>query len=271
MSIILKENYWLCPVCRKSLRANGNSCLCENRHCFDIAKSGYVNLILSNKSLHGDDKEMITARRTFLNSGHYKILCDALCDSVKSVSEMRTVILDAGCGECYYTSEISKSCPEAAVLGIDLSKDALKAGGKRNAGLLLAAASVYDIPLADESVDIVVSVFAPMATREFRRILKNNGILIRVIPLAKHLFGMKKILYENPYENEEEREIPEGFEVLSEHQIRSEIHLLHDEIISLFKMTPYFYRTDKKGRERLYSFDSLDTEIEFGILIFRKI
>ena len=112
--------------------------MCENRHCFDIAKSGYVNLILSNKSLHGDDKEMITARRTFLNSGHYKILCDALCDSVKSVSEMRTVILDAGCGECYYTSEISKSCPEAAVLGIDLSKDALKAGWKRNAGLLLS-------------------------------------------------------------------------------------------------------------------------------------
>ena len=68
-----------------------------------------------------------------------------------------------------------------------------------------------------------------------------------------------------------EGEIPEGFEILSERQIRSEIHLLHDEIISLFKMTPYFYRTDKRGQERLYSFDSLDTEIEFGILMFRKI
>lgn len=94
---------------------------------------------------------------------------------------------------------------------------------------------------------IVVSVFAPMATREFRRILKNNGILIRVIPLAKHLFGMKKILYENPYENEEEREIPEGFEVLSEHQIRSEIHLLHDEIISLFKRPHTFTGQTKRG------------------------
>ncbi len=245
--------------------------MCENKHCFDIAKSGYVNLILSNKSLHGDDKKMVLARRTFLNSGHYKILCDALCDSVKSVSEMSSVIFDAGCGECYYTSEVSKACSGAVVLGIDLSKDALIAGIKRNAELLLAAASVYDIPLADESSDVVISVFAPMASQEFRRILKKNGVLIRVIPLARHLFGMKKILYENPYENEEERETPEGFEFLSERQIRSEIHLLHDEIVSLFEMTPYFYRTDKKGQERLYAVDNLNTEIEFGILMFRRI
>lgn len=270
MSIILSKDYWRCPVCRESLKKSGNSYLCEKNHCFDIAKSGYVNLILSNKSLHGDDKKMIMSRHAFLNSGYYKILCDALCDSVKSVSESNSIILDAGCGECYYTSAVSKACPGTDVLGIDLSKDALIAGRKRNTKLFLAAASVYDVPLADESTDIVISVFAPMASEEFRRILKKKGILIRVIPLARHLFGMKRILYDNPYENEEEREVPIGFELMSERQVRSEIHLLQKEIVSLFEMTPYFYRTNKRGRERLYSVDSLDTEIEFGILILRK-
>lgn len=270
MSGILQKDYWRCPVCGKMLKISGNSYLCENNHCFDIARSGYVNLILSNKSLHGDDKKMILARNAFLNAGHYKILCDALCDSIKSVSENNAVIFDAGCGECYYTSAVSKAFPAAVVLGIDLSKDALIIGKKRNDKLLLAAASVYSIPLADESVDTVISVFAPMAAEEFRRILHPNGILIRVVPLARHLFGMKRILYETPYENIEEQAVPDGFELVSERKIRSEIHLLHEDIISLFEMTPYFYRTDAKGKERLYSLNSIDTEIEFGILIYRK-
>ena len=70
---------WLCPVCGGILTPDGGSYRCDEGHCYDIAKSGYVNLIRSNKSLHGDDRDMIRARNRFLDSGYYAPLRDALC------------------------------------------------------------------------------------------------------------------------------------------------------------------------------------------------
>lgn len=266
------EYGWLCPVCGESLRNDGRSYICSSGHCFDIAKSGYVNLILSNKSLHGDDREMIRARHAFLSSGHYGILRDALCDTLRGLSLGRraSVILDAGCGECYYTEAVKSTFPESEVLGIDLSKDALAIGGKRCAGIRLAVASVNAVPLRDSCCDAVLSVFSPLAAAEFRRVLKPDGVLIHVIPLARHLYAMKQILYSDPYENTEVRDAPEGFELMSERRICGNIHLTHGELENLFTMTPYFYRTSDAGKKRLSKIESLDTEIGFGINVYRK-
>lgn len=263
---------WLCPVCGEKLNSDGRSYICGSGHCFDIAKSGYVNLICSNKSLHGDDKEMISARHAFLSSGHYDILRDSLCDTLKKLffRQKKYVILDAGCGECYYTEAVKNTFPEFEVLGIDLSKDALAIGGKRRAGIELAAASVNAVPLCSGCCDVVLSVFSPLSAAEFYRVLKSDGFLVHVIPLAKHLYGMKQVLYSDPYENTEFGDAPEGFVKISERQIRGNIHLTHDEIINLFTMTPYFYRTSADGRKRLEKLDTLDTEIGFGIIVYGK-
>lgn len=100
--------------------------------------------------------------------------------------------------------------PEVTVLGIDLSKDALSIGGKRRAGIELAAASVNAVPLCSDFCDAVLSVFSPLAASEFYRVLKPDGVLVHVIPLARHLYGMKQIIYRDPYENTELRDAPEG-------------------------------------------------------------
>lgn len=263
---------WICPVCGGRLSSNGCSYICGLSHCFDIAKSGYVNLILSSKSLHGDSREMIRARHAFLSSGHYGILRDALCDTLRRLplAEKDSVILDAGCGECYYTEAVKNAFPEVTVLGIDLSKDALSIGGKRRAGIELAAASVNAVPLCSDFCDAVLSVFSPLAASEFYRVLKPDGVLVHVIPLARHLYGMKQIIYRDPYENTELRDAPEGFVQISERQISGNIHLTHDELLNLFTMTPYFYRTSSDGKKRLDELDTLDTEIGFGIIVYGK-
>ena len=75
---------FICPVCGEKLEISGKSYICTKRHTFDMAKSGYVNLLPTNNSgtVHGDNKLMLRARREFLEKGYYKPLCDAVCKVV---------------------------------------------------------------------------------------------------------------------------------------------------------------------------------------------
>ncbi len=269
---------FICPVCGKELNDNGKSFLCALGHCFDKSKFGYVNLLMSSKSSakrHGDDRLMVRARRDFLDKGYYSFLCDKLseicCDTVSEGS----VILDAGCGECYYSSRIKNSIEEKGLnifcYGIDISKDALEFAYKRKSGVDTAVGSVFSLPVADSTVDILLNIFSPEAFGEFFRVLKKDGTLIRVIPLERHLFGLKKAVYDNPYLNEKIPYDIEGFDFIGETVIDSQIELSSNEdIINLFKMTPYYYKTGVDDQKKLDKIDHLTTEIQFGIRIYRK-
>ena len=125
---------FICPVCGEKLEPAESSYVCPNRHSFDRAKSGYVNLLLSKhmgKAVHGDNRFMIQARRSFLNKGYYEPLCSALCEAVCEHIKGRA-ILDAGCGEGYYTAAIIDKLREhniaADVYGIDISKEVQRSG-----------------------------------------------------------------------------------------------------------------------------------------------
>jgi len=120
---------FICPVCREKLEAKDKSLVCRNKHTFDIAKQGYVNLLLSNQmnaKLPGDNKMMVSARRNFLNKGYYKILSEKLCDTAVRYIKNGDTVLDAGCGEGYYTQKVYESLLEKGIqtdmLGIDISK-----------------------------------------------------------------------------------------------------------------------------------------------------
>ena len=158
---------FICPVCSKKLDISGNSYVCEKGHSFDKARSGYVNLLLSKhmgKTVHGDNKLMVQARRNFLDKGYYSPLCEALCDDVCEYLSGQTII-DAGCGEGYYTSAIIDKLSErkitADVCGIDISKAAVEYSSKRCKTAELAVASVFHIPVGDSSCDMLVTLFAP--------------------------------------------------------------------------------------------------------------
>ncbi len=269
---------FICPVCGRELITNFKSVCCENNHNFDIAKSGYVNLLLSQQiksKRHGDDKLMVRSRQDFLNKGYYDSLLNNVLKTIIKYAKNGCRILDAGCGECWYTANIYKYLiknqikPE--VLAIDISKDALAAGAKRNREIELAVASVFSLPVKEESCDILISFFAPFCGGEFTRVLKKDGVMIRVIPLQKHLWSLKKAVYENPYENEVESYILDGFELLENQEVRESIHLsCHEDISRVFTMTPYYYKTSAEDQRKLQDLSALETEIEFGILTYRK-
>ena len=265
---------FVCPVCLRELTDTGAAYCCSAGHSFDKSKFGYVNLLQSQKSSskrHGDDRLMVRARRDFLDKGYYGFLLDELCGICEKYLPCSARILDAGCGECYYSSEIKKrlAFKNFEFAGIDISKNALEYASKRKSGISTAVASLFSLPLADNSCDAVLNIFSPEANGEFLRILKNGGILIRVIPLEKHLFGLKAEIYEKPYENDVPPAECAGFELLESRALRRETELQSNEdILNLFKMTPYYYKTGKEDQQKIASLCSLKTQIEFEIRVY---
>ncbi|MBE6821376.1 MAG: methyltransferase domain-containing protein [Ruminococcaceae bacterium] len=266
---------FICPVCKEKLTELEKLYKCENGHCFDKSKFGYVNLLQSQKSSakrHGDDRMMVRARRDFLDSGSYAFLRDALCEACHRFLPDGAKILDAGCGEGYYSAGVKAFCNEKAeIYGVDISKDALEFLGKRKCGIPCAVASIFELPFADESVDAVLNIFSPEAVAEFFRVLKKGGYLIRVIPRERHLLGLKTAIYDKPYLNEMPSAEIEGFECVYTKQLEGRLCLDSGEMIqNLFKMTPYYYKTGVDDQNKISSLDYLETEAEFEIKVYRK-
>ncbi len=264
--------FFLCPVCGEALLPDGNALRCSRHHSFDRARAGYVNLLPPRgKGIHGDNKEMVLARRRFLESGAYAFLSDAVATALARHLPPNAVLLDAGCGEGYYTENVAMRRPDLTVIGIDISKDALAYAGKRLPTAHLAVASVYSLPLRDVSVDGIMTLFSPYAGEEFFRVLRPGGIMVMAIPAKRHLFGLKSALYATPYENDVADFALEGFRLLSHrHEERTVTLASHEEIANLFGMTPYAYRTRPEDKERLLSINSLTTELSFEVLVYEK-
>lgn len=263
-----------CPICGYKLffESSERRYICNGMHSFDCARSGYVNLLISQKGGdHGDNREMMLARKNFLDGGYYEPLRLALCDEIGAEIADNAAILDAGCGEGYYTEAIMKTLPHADVYGIDISKSALSLIRQREHRPTSAVASVYHLPFGAEEFDAVVSVFSPFAKEEFLRVLKPHGMIFSVIPSRRHLFGLKSAIYDTPYENEIAAYEIDGFEFIRKREISSILTLdSNEKIDALFKMTPYCYRTSSVGRERVAALDRLETEIGFEILMHKK-
>lgn len=269
------STFFACPVCGFSLTGD-RTLTCAKGHSFDKSKYGYVNLFLSNRSSdkrHGDDKLMVHSRSEFLDKGYYAPVRQAVLEFLHTHARPGMRILDAGCGECWYTSyyaaELSDVHPKVA--GVDISKDALRWGAKRG-GVELAVASTAHLPVAPDSCDAVLNIFSPPEIQEFHRVLKPGGILIRALPLERHLWALKSAVYDTPYLNPLPETTLPGFALLSRQDLRYPIYLdTQADIWNLFTMTPYYYKTGQTDQAKLQMLETLDETVEITVLCYEKI
>ena len=159
-----------CPVCAGALEKRAGAYLCPKNHSFDIAKSGYVNLLLnSSQGHHGDDKLMVRARRDFLDKGYYDRFIAAVADAAAEFTPQEATVLDAGCGEGIYSLAVLRAIEKAGkhgeLLGVDISKTALQYASKRSPDFTLCVASCAHLPVADGSIDEVLNIFSPFVPR----------------------------------------------------------------------------------------------------------
>lgn len=267
-----------CPVCGGMLKREERSYRCPKGHSYDISAQGYVHLLLPNQKHSrdpGDNAEMVLARTHFLDSGSYAPLAQLLGRKIASALPQGGLVLDAGCGEGYYAQQLCQSLAQAGkscrLCGIDLSRPAIRHAARRCPEGNFAIASLFSIPLANEAANAVYSVFTPLCPEEFARVLHPRGTLWVVCPGPRHLFELKEILYEVPYENPQEEHLLPGFRLSSRKRLNYSFTLnSQEEIQDLFKMTPYFYKSPMEGCHRLQEVDSLKVTADFWLLSYEK-
>lgn len=272
----------ICPLCRRPLFLKGTAYRCEGGHSFDCARSGYVHLLPAGRKhakTPGDNRLMVEARHRFLDKGYYRPLADTVCQlatgRLKSMGRTQPAVLDAGCGEGYYTSLLYDAlCAQGMapkMVGVDISKIAADKAARRNKAVTCAVASVFHLPIADESCDLLCNLFAPYCAEEYRRILRRGGCMLLAIPGELHLWELKQAVYDRPYKNQVKDYALEGFTLEQRVEVSGMLHLTEaEDIENLFKMTPYYYKTGREEQQRLLELTKLTTRMAFEVLLYRR-
>ncbi len=263
----------ICPVCGSKFTQNEKSLVCGNNHLFDIAKQGYVNL-LSGKSkngdLIGDNGSMAQSRQAFLNKDYFSSLADGICEYVTSMKKEKPVMLDICCGEGYYSKKVLEK-QSGELYGFDLSRQMVRLAARRKLDASFFVANISHIPIEDESVDIAFHFFAPFHENEFSRVLRKGGVLLSVVPGENHLFELKEKIYDTPYKNDEQLPETKNLNLSDTFKISKTVSLeSNEDIQSLFAMTPYYYRTSQKDKEKIHLIDRLETTVEFVVGVYTK-
>lgn len=260
---------WSCPLCHAPLTLSGNSYCCPQRHQFDKAKEGYVNLLpVQHKRSRdpGDSAEMMQARRAFLDAGHYQPLRDAVCAKLWTIKPDR--LLDIGCGEGYYTHAFAEIAGQT--WGLDVAKNAIRAGAKRYSQVNFCVASSQRLPFENNSMDVVVRIYAPCNAGELARVVKPGGWVITVTPGPRHLVELKGLIYDEVQLHAPHSETLDGFVLQSHDALAYPMALSGAEAVTLLQMTPFAWRAKPEVWETLKGKASFNCQTDFAIHVWQR-
>ena len=240
-----------CPICQENLTLLETSLKCCNRHSFDLAKFGYVNLAPQIKQSVNYDKENFQNRQQILEAGFYQAILDAVSDLLAN-SETSSTILDIGCGEGFYSRKLQENHPEKTFYAFDISKDSVQIAAKSepNWAVNWFVGDLARLPIKDASMDILLDIFSPANYGEFRRILSKDGILIKVIPTENHLKEIRQRVQDQltnkDYSNQDiKNHFQNNFTILSSKTASLTKPITVEQLQALLSMTPLLFHIDQ--------------------------
>ena len=236
-----------CPLCQQRLAMEENSLKCPNRHSYDIAKFGYVNLAPQAKQAKDYDKTSFQNRQAILEAGFYQHILDELQDLLQALPEEQT-ILDVACGEGYYARKIQEKFPNKEIYAFDLSKDSIQLAAKSDQSLAIKwfVGDLAHLPVQDQSMDVLLDIFSPANYHEFQRVLKKEGLIIKVIPTENHLQEIRdKVadqLRQKDYSNQQViQHLEENFQIIHKQDVQALVSLTPKTKEAILKMTPLLF------------------------------
>lgn len=240
-----------CPICQENLTLLETNFKCCNRHSFDLAKFGYVNLAPQIKQSANYDKENFQNRQQILEAGFYQAILDAVSDLLAS-SKTTTTILDIGCGEGFYSRKLQESHSEKTFYAFDISKNSVQIAAKSepNWAVNWFVGDLARLPIKDANMDILLDIFSPANYGEFRRVLSKDGILIKVIPTENHLKEIRQRVQDQltnkEYSNQDIKEhFQEHFTILSSQTASLTKTITAEQLQALLSMTPLLFHVDQ--------------------------
>ena len=240
-----------CPICQENLALVESSLKCKNRHSFDIAKFGYVNLAPQIKQSANYDKENFQNRQQILEAGFYQAILEVVSDLLAR-SKTSTTVLDIGCGEGFYSRKLQESHSDKTFYAFDISKDSVQIAAKSevNWAVNWFVGDLARLPIKDASMDILLDIFSPANYGEFKRILKENGLLIKVIPTENHLKEIRQKVQDQltnkGYSNQDIKDhFQNNFTILSNKTASLTKPITAEQLQVLLSMTPLLFHVDQ--------------------------
>lgn len=268
-----------CPLCPEPLLQSERQWRCVSGHCFDIARQGYTHLLpvqFKRSAQPGDSQEMVSARQRFLEAGYYQPIKDRLIERVEDYSQSLkepAAIVDAGCGEGYYSAHLARALPNADIAAIDISKFALRSAARRSAAITWLVASASALPMFDHSVDIIISLFAPLHAAEFKRVLKPGGMLLVATTGPAHLIELRRLIYPDVRAESYQpaKDLAPHFDtgIAKSQSINEQLRLPDNPSIQdLLAMTPHYWRTTLERKQALAQHPELTVTLDIQLHSF---
>ena len=276
---LMPQHIITCPNCHQFLTQHQNSWRCENNHSFDQARQGYLNLLLAQhkkSKAPGDTQDMVDARQRLLNTDLYLPISEKLNQLVLEQTIPLAQIADIGCGEGYYTNRLYQAFAQEAkpmLYGIDIAKEALKRAAKRNKQIHWLVASGSRLPFHDAGLDLLLNLFTNPMYQDYRRVLREDGLVIILSAGLKHLFELRQLIY--PQVNLEafspEQAMQEqGFSLQATHNLSYQTKLNgQQQIMDLLLMTPHRFKVKEEALTKLKELNTLSLSIDINFYIFR--
>lgn len=281
-------NTFVCPLDGLPLTGDKKSLSCEKKHLFDLAKEGYYNLLLvqNKRSLNpGDSKEMVQARRRFLDGGYYYPIAERvfafICEmAMNAPSGVTLRVVDAGCGEGYYLHTLSQKASvnnypvRLELAGVDISKWAVKKAAQRPGPIAWAVASNRQIPFAAGNVDIILSVFGFPVWESFKSAQPQGGHALLVDPGPDHLLELRKIIYPQVKTagiSSVQAAIDCGYGLVKKESLKFLIQLKSASAIQdLLAMTPHAFRMPIGKQKEINALKELNVHVDVTFRLLRK-
>ena len=277
-AMVIENNAHLfsCPVCREGLELIDETRLvCKENHSFDLSKQGYVNLT-SGSHATKYDKALFEARKTVIDSGFFEpslnLMTALIAEHIADTTD--ATIIDAGCGEGSHLSAIrTKLNRHITGVGIDLAKEGILAAAKDHPGNIWSVADLANCPFADEKFDVVLNILSPANYAEFSRLLKPDGLFIKVVPEKDYLKELRAIFYDED-ERQQDADPPsrvaEHFRTVKTERITYKFQLDQALLVELIRMTPLTWgASEEKVKEALHIGIS-EITVDFTIIYATK-
>lgn len=255
-----------CPLCNEDIEmGNGNNVICKNNHNFDLAKTGYINLLVGNTKVNYT-KENFESREAIYKLDIFKEMASKVSEIIyerylKELSTSEVSILDIGCGEGSHTLNIVNSLKKIddkkiQAIGMDIEKEGIKLASKKSAEVIWSVADLAKSPFKSEKIDIITNIFTPSNYNQFKRILKKEGILVKIVPGSEYLKEIRKGLYKNTikenYSNEKIVDyFEEHFEIIHKENIIKTQKIEKRYVEQLINMTPLSWGASEESTEKL--------------------
>lgn len=260
----------MCPVCEQPLQRQERVFACSASHSFDIAREGYVNLVLAQhrrSASSGDPADSLRQRRAFLEAGHYTPAAQRLSDLLADLAPEQ--LLDAGCGEGWYLRQLHGRLPGCQLYGVDVAKEGVRLAARASAEIGYAVGNTFRLPVLNASVDAVLQVFAPADVDQVRRVLRPDGHFVEVTPGPTHLQAYRAMIYETPREHAE-APVADGLALVHQQQVTWPLDLVRrEDIAALIEMTPYKWHMNPDTYARIQGLTEWQDSADFTVRVYR--